>query len=353
VPYVLGIDLGASATKAAICRRTGGPGGSGVAWEPPQPASLGIRSRIVASALVLTSTGTVIAAEAGHDPGDAVGGYLGRVGDDVPMLFGTDYFPAHGMVAAMARWVVDRVWLQLDEPPERVALAYPTGWGPGRLELVHAALEEAELVGAVLVTRARAMVESFQAAGRVPSVRGMLLVYRLGASSVEVSVVVPHGPGRLELLGSAELDDVSGFELDDLTPEDARAVLQPTVDLAAHTVRGCGGDPADLSAVLIGGGSGNVHPLVSELLSAAFPVPVLRDHNPQMTIAVGAALAGRPQVHAVPPTAAGPAPRPTTDVVRAAAAPEPWPEIDRGGRAAPDRPPRPPVQVTTLKVSRR
>jgi molecular chaperone DnaK (HSP70) len=352
VPYVLGIDLGASTTKAAICRRTGGPDGSGIGWAPPQPASLGIRTRIVASALVLTPTGTVIAAEPGHDPGDAVSGYLRLVGDDIPMLFGTDYFPAHGMVAAMARWVVDRVWQQLDEPPERVALAYPTGWGPGRLELVHAALAEAELAGTVLVTRARAVVESFQAAGRAPSAGGMLLVYRLGASTVEVSVVVPHGPGRLELLGSAELDEVSGFELDDRTPEDARAVLQPTVDLAAHVVRGCGGDPADLSAVLIGGGSGNVHPVVSDLLSAAFPVPVLRDHDPQMTVAVGAALAGRPQAPAVPPTGAAPAPRPTTEVVRAAA-PEAWPEIDRGGRATPDRPPRPPVQVTTLKASRR
>jgi hypothetical protein len=353
VPYVLGIDLGASTTKAAICRRTGGPDFGGVAWEPPQSATLGIRARIVASALVLTPTGAVIASEAGHDPGDAVGGYLRWVGDDIPMLFGTDYFPAHGMVAAMARWVVDRVWQQFDEPPERVALAYPTGWGPGRLELVHAALEEAELVGTVLVTRARAVVESFQAAGRVPSTRGMLLVYRLGGSSVEVSVVVPHGPGRLELLGSAELDEVSGFELDGLPAEEARAALLPTVDLAAHIVRSCGGDPADLSAVLIGGGSGNVHPVVSEMLSAAFPVPVLRDQDPQMTVAAGAALAGRPQVHAVPPTAAGPVPRPTTDVVRAAAEPEPWPEIDRGGRATPDRPPRPPVQVTTLKASRR
>jgi sugar (pentulose or hexulose) kinase len=159
----------------------------------------------------------------------------------------------------------------------------------------------------------------------------------------------------LELLGSAELDEVSGFEVDDLTADDARAVLQPTVDLAVHTVRSCGGEPADLSAVLIGGGSGNVHPVVSELLSAAFGVPVLRDQDPQMTIAGGAALAGRPQVHAAPPVATGPAPRPTTEVVRAPAAPAPWPEpeIDRGGRATPERPPRPPVQVTTLKASRR
>jgi molecular chaperone DnaK (HSP70) len=256
-------------------------------------------------------------------------------------------------MAAMARWVVDRVWQQRDEQPEAVALAYPTGWGPGRLELLHAALEEAELADTVLVTRARAVVESHQAAGRVPAAGGMLAVYRIGGSTVEVSVVVPHGPGRLELLGSAELDEVSGFDLGELTADDARAVLRPTVDLAVHTVRSCGGDPSDLSAVVIGGGFGAVHPVVSELLSAAFSVPVLRDPDPQMTVAAGAALAGRPQVHAVPPSAAPPATRPATDVVRSTAAPVPWPEIDRGGRATPERPPRPPVQVATLKAARR
>jgi hypothetical protein len=349
VPYVLGIDLGASITKAATCRLADGRGAD---WQAPQPASLGTRSRTVASALVMTSTGTVIAAEVGHDPGDAVGGYLRRVGDEVPMLFGADYFPAHGLVAAMARWVVDRVWQQRDEPPERVALAYPTGWGRGRLRLLREGLEEAELADTVLVTRARAVVESHLAADRVPNTRGMLLVYRIGGSSVEVSVAVSHGPGRLELLGSAELDEVSGFELDGLTPDEARAVLQPTVDLAMHTVRSCGAESVDLSAVLIGGGFGNVHPVVSELLSAAFPVPVLRDHDPQMTVAGGAALASLPQARPVPPVPAEPAPRPAAELVRTTATTEAWPEIDRGDRTTPERPPRPPVRVGT-KASRR
>jgi molecular chaperone DnaK (HSP70) len=221
------------------------------------------------------------------------------------------------------------------------------------LGLLHSALQEADLADTVLVTRARAVVESHQTAGRVPSTPGLLAVYRIGGSSVEVSVAVSHGPGRLELLGSAEVDEVSGFELDGLTADDARAVLRPTVDLAVHTVRSCGGDTADLSAVLIGGGSGNVHPLVSELLSAAFDVPVLRDHDPQMTVASGAALVSRPQADAVPPPAAAPALRPAAEVVRAAADTAAWPEIDRGGRATPERPPRPPVQVTALKASRR
>jgi hypothetical protein len=366
VPYVLGIDIGAGTTKAAVSRRADGTGqGWGPGWGPAQPVTLGARSRTVGSALAMTPDGDVVPADLLRPPADGVGGYLHRVGDSLPMLFGGDYFPAHGLVAAMARWVVDRVWQQLDEPPERIALAYPSGWGNGRLHLLHSALGEADLAQTALVTRARAVVESHQAAGRVPSAGGMLLAYRIGGSTCEVTLVVPHGPGRLELLGSAELDEIGGFDLDEAGPADARAVVQSTVDLAVHTVRSCGAAPNDLSAVLIAGGSGAVYPYVSDLLSAAFPVPILRDPDPAMTVAAGAALAVRPQVRrpAPPPGAAtgGPAAAdlpalsemPGTGAPGlAASATDSWPEIASGG-GAPVRPARPPVAVATMRAGGR
>jgi hypothetical protein len=238
---------------------------------------------------------------------------------------------------------------QLDELPERIALACPTGWGAGRLRLVHEALAQADLAGATLVTRARAVVECHQAAGRVAASGGTLLVYRIGSSSVEVAVVAPHGPGRMELLGSAELDEISGYELDDAGPDEARSVLRSTVDLAQHTVRSCGDASADLSAVLIAGGSRAVHPIVSDLLTAAFDVPVLLDHDPRMTVAAGAALAVRPQPSHVPPRADPPAP----PVVPAAAVDGPsWPEAG-GARMVADRPPRPPVRVGAVRTADR
>jgi molecular chaperone DnaK (HSP70) len=355
VPYVLGIDIGAGATKAAVCRRADGPGPG---WGPPQPVTLGLRSRTVGSALAMTPEGDVVPADYGRSPAaTAVGGYLHRVGDSLPMLFGGDYFPAHGLVAAMARWVVDRVWQQFDEPPERIALAYPSGWGNGRLHLVHAALGEADLAQTALVTRARAVVESHQAAGRVPAAGGMVLAYRIGGSTCEVSVAVPHGPGRLELLGGAESAEVSGFDLRDATPAEARAVIQSTVDLARHTLRACGAAPGDLSAVLIAGGSEAVYPYVSDLLSAAFPVPVLRDPDPPMTVAAGAALAVRPQVRRPAPAPAAPAAaigyEPGPELSDLSSLPtDSWPEIARDGRA-PDRPPRPPVAVATVRAGAR
>jgi hypothetical protein len=300
VSYVLGIDIGVGTVKAAICR----PAGPG--WGPPQPISLGTRSPVVASALRMTADGTVVSAEIGQHPADAVGGYLHRIGDPLPMYFGGGYFPAHGLTAAMARWVVDRVWELLGEPPVRVAVAHPSGWGAGRLGLLEAGLAEADLMGCVLVTRARAVVECHQAAGRVPAAGGLLGVYRLGGSTAEVSLVAPQQQGRMELLASAELSDVGGFEVDGLTAGEARALIRPTVDLAGALVRSRGHEPEDLSAILIAGADGAVCTYVSDLLTEAFPAPVVRDPQPRMTVAIGAALAGRPSVPASHPAVAGP-----------------------------------------------
>ncbi|MEV6349532.1 hypothetical protein [Actinoplanes sp. NPDC051851] len=382
MPYVLGIDIGAGSTRAAVCRRADGPARG---WGPPQPVTLGMRARSVSSTLVMTPAGDVLPGDMARELAEsAVGGYLRLVGDNTPLLFGGDYYPAHGMVAALVRWVVDRVWQQCDEPPERIALAYPSGWGAGRLHLVHAALAEAELPQTALVTRARAVVESHQAAGRVPAAGGLLLAYRIGGSTCEVTVAAPHGPGRLELLGGAQVDDTGGFDVEDAAPADARAILQPTVELAEHAVRGCGVAPGDLSAVLIAGGSAPVYSPVSDLLAAAFPVPVLRDQDPSMTVAAGAALAVRPQVRrpAPPPRADTPdAAKPPEPAVMAAVAAMPtdaWPQIThggqvthggqitaggqvthgqvthggqvtRGGQDASARPPRPPVTISAVR----
>jgi hypothetical protein len=302
VSYVLGIDIGVGTVKAAICRPagTGEPG-----WGPAEPISLGARSPVVASALRMTADGTVVPAEVGQHPADAVGGYLNRVGDPLPMYFGGGYFPAHGLTAAMARWVVDRVWEIMGEPPVRVAVAHPSGWGTGRLGLLQAGLAEADLMGCVPVTRARAVVECHQAAGRAPAAGGLLGVYRLGGSTAEVALVAPQQPGRMELLASAELSDVGGFEVDGLSPADARALIRPTVDLAAALVRSRGFGTEELSAVLIAGAEGTVGTYVSDLLAAVFPAPVLRDPQPRMTVALGAALAGRPAVPVNPQAVSG------------------------------------------------
>jgi hypothetical protein len=99
---------------------------------------------------------------------------------------------------------------------------------------------------------------------------------------------------------------------------------------------------------------------VSDLLSAAFPVPVLRDPDPEMTVAAGAALAVRPQVRrpAPPPGAAPGVPMPAELPARAEMPgvgmlpTDSWPEIAPAGGAA-ARPTRPPVAVATMPAGGR
>jgi len=362
VPYLLGIDIGANATKAAVCRRTGGrddhgrrpamPGADRPVWGPAQPVPLGVTARTVESALALAPTGALVATAGPGGGGDSVRGFLRQVGDDIPVRLGEDCYPPHVLVAAMARWVVDTVCRLEEEAPERVAVAHPTGWGRGRLSLLRAALDEAGLGGAALVTRARAVAENHLAAGRLPATGGVLAVYRLGASSTEVSLVVAREPGRWELLGSAECDEIGGLELQDAPPAEARALLQATVDLALRTVRGCGLTPADLAAVLIAGG-GAAGPLVAEVLAAAIDVRVVRDDDPQLSVACGAALAARPQQPRQPGAELVLRPPVRADPALPDATTATWPEIGEVERRPAERPPRPPVRVAALKVFRR
>jgi molecular chaperone DnaK len=83
--------------------------------------------------------------------------------------------------------------------------------------------------------------------------------------------------------------------------------LADTVTATARALRGAGVAPAQLSAILLAGGSSRI-PLVSQLLSTEFQRPVVADPHPEHSIAMGAAVAtaavlggGSPFSAAVPP----------------------------------------------------
>jgi hypothetical protein len=263
VPYLLGIDIGSGSTRTALCRRT--PGVSG--WGPPEP----VRPDVPVTG----------------------GGPLGLFGDTVPVLSGDRLTPPHVIVAELARRAADAVWEHEGEGPARVAVAHPTGWGPGRTALLRAALDDAGMGGVALVTRARAVVERHRAGGRPITPGRVLAVCRIGRAGIEIALAVPHEPGRLELLGSAEFGEAGGDDLAEAGPADARAILTAAADLLRCTALACGVEPAVLAAVLTAGG-GAAHPLVAEVLGGAVPAPVLSDDDPRLTVAAGAALAVRP-----------------------------------------------------------
>ncbi len=72
-----------------------------------------------------------------------------------------------------------------------------------------------------------------------------------------------------------------------------RPQLQQTVEALRRTLRSAGLDPAELDAVLLIGGSSRV-PLVAHLLSAELGRPIAVDPDPQVMIALGAAVSGLP-----------------------------------------------------------
>jgi molecular chaperone DnaK (HSP70) len=402
--YVLGIDVGGSTATAAVCRYAAD------AWSAPQRLPLDARSPVLGSALEVTPEGA-FAAGTGPDgrvpqPARVVRDLMRRVGDGVRVFVGGTPYPPQSLIAALVRWVVDTARQHEDGPAERVVLAHPSGWGGYRRDLMARALHDIGLPGVVLLPAALAVAHSHEATGWLPAA-GLAAVCRIGGRGVEASVLELAGPGGVRLLGTAELESAGGADLDEallarvmaaagpdaepppidhctaarerlsvatevavdvpapraplrgirvrLSRADLDPVIRPIVragvDLLLQAVHEAGARPADLSAVLLAGGAAGT-PLVAEILGEVFAGPVLRDDDPQSTVAGGAALAGRWSSHARPPIGAA---RPTADnpprprdLRPPAPAPAgPAPHDDREMRDA-ARPARPPVRVTPV-----
>jgi len=267
LPYLLGLDVGCATTWAAICRRAPGPDG----WGPPEPVAT--------------------------DSPPAVPGLLRRCGDDVPVYCDNLLITPQALVVEQARAAADQIWASEGEGPERVAVAHPSGWGPARAGRLRAAFADAGMSDVVLVGRAAAVVRR-AAAGRPPVAGRPVLVCRIGRASVEVALLVPHEPGRLEVLGVSSSDDFGG---DDLA-ESGAPVMAAVLDLVRRAARACRVGLGELAAVLPAGG-GAAHPLVTPALADAIPAPVIREDDPWLTVARGTALSLRPSAPPVPAAA--------------------------------------------------
>src|SRR5256885_16551040 len=86
MPYVLGVDLGAGSTGAAVARLRHG------SWSPPEVVALGTGSAAIPSTLRLTPDGAA-AGGAGTGP-DIARGFPPRVGDDAPLAVARRPYPA-------------------------------------------------------------------------------------------------------------------------------------------------------------------------------------------------------------------------------------------------------------------
>jgi molecular chaperone DnaK len=357
MPYVLGIDVGTSRTRAAVCRDT--PAG----WSDPVLIPLGARAPGVPTVVYLAADRSALVGDqaerhAGSDPVRVARGFPSRVGDTVPLVLGGVQCSAHELTAVLVRWVVDRVAEHEGGPADALVLTHPAAWGGHRTSLLHHELVRQQLPNVTLLAEPIAVAEGFPTARLATG--DAIATYDLGAGTATSAVVRRTPDGRFELLADATgAEAVGGGHFDDAIVECVRGQLgrgalddvdpaDPQAWLAMARLRGmCTGAkemlsaeaevivpvrlpdaPADVRvgradfedvirpAVTAGADllprtvrasgvdpvdlaavvltGGSVRvPLVAELVGASTAAKVVRAAEPELTVALGAAAAAR------------------------------------------------------------
>jgi molecular chaperone DnaK len=369
--YQLGIDLGTTYTAAAVSRATeqqhADPEMVSLGDRAVQIPSV-VYLAPDGSLLV----GEAAERRALTDPDRVVREFKRQVGDETPLVVGGTPYPAHDLVAMTVAWVVERVAEREGGPARRIALTHPASWGGHKKDLLSRALA-ARGLAVTFLAEPQAAALSYAAAERVERGSTIAVYDLGGGTFDSAVVrkngtftVLGH-PEGIDRLGGVDFDDAVfahvrdaiGDTFDALDPADEAAisavarlrrecveakealssdteariaVLLPGLQTAVRLTRGefermirpqleesvealhravvsAGLLPADLTAVLLVGGSSRI-PLVSQLVSAAFDRPVAVDADPKNAIALGAALSISPRAESwpatsIPPVAAG------------------------------------------------
>ena len=276
----------------------------------------------------------------------AVGRALRRVGTAAPMIVDGEPVDPAGAVAACARRAADRCAPADRTAPAWTVLTVPPSWGEHRRDLLSGALQEAGLARFSLDSSAVAVLRHHRGADRVP-VGAPVVVVDVGASTVDTAVVRAAADSTIETIGvppsplawgGRDLDDaVVALVTDCLASEDRSGVtpselkracvaakaalsadtvarvdvtgpdgtialrlvredleelldepLQDLVGAVRRTVADAGLELADVSALVLSGGTAAV-PLIAETLSAQLARPVVVGDEPAHTAALGAA----------------------------------------------------------------
>lgn len=228
MPYVLGIHLGATATSAAVAQRDGSR------WGAPVPWPLGAGGPTVPTVLCKVQDGSFVAGEPAKKQEAAhhewvVRSFTKHLGDDAPLLVGSDFVPAQQLVATMIEWAADTVASQQGHPPEHIAVAHSATWGPYRGHLVQQALAQLGLTDVSLVPEPVAVGLDYANSQTVP-VEGTLAVGNIGGTGFDATVLRRGEPG-FEVIGAPlDADYPSGQDLDDEVFSHVRAEIGDHLD---------------------------------------------------------------------------------------------------------------------------
>lgn len=220
--YVLGIGLGHTRTRAALVRT--GPRSCGQAVAAPlhdytttgQPEQQ--QDGSIETVLHIAADGSVLVGQAAEamtetDPARVTRGFVGRVGDVVPIVLPEGPYSAEVLTASVVGWVADEVAAIEGAAPERVAVAHPTDWGAHRRGALHMALQDVGLPGALLVPDAVAAAHAQRQHLAADAVLGF---GRLGGARFNDALVRATRSG-FELLAPAGCAALApGWRIDDL-----------------------------------------------------------------------------------------------------------------------------------------
>ncbi|SFT03047.1 Hsp70 family protein [Saccharopolyspora flava] len=213
MPYVLGVHLGATVTTAATARRNGGR------WTAAVPVPLAGNGPAVPTVLCRVQDGSFVAGEAAarqelsHHEWVARG-FTSRLGDDLPLVVGSEFVPAQRLVAAMIEWVSDAATQRQGYPPEHIAIAHSAAWGPHRIHLVQQALSQLGITDVTMIPEPTAVALDYASKQRVDD-QHPLVVANVGGSGFDATVLRRRQP-TFDVVGSPlDTDHPSGQDLDD------------------------------------------------------------------------------------------------------------------------------------------
>jgi molecular chaperone DnaK len=213
MPYVLGIHLGGTATSAAIARRDGGR------WGSAAPFPLGSVSPTVPTVLCKVQDGSYVAGEPAQQQELThhewvVRGFGRWLGDDAPVLVGTEFVPVQHLVAIMIEWVADFVTHREGGPPEHIAVAHSTAWGPYRTHVVAQALAQLGLKDVTLLPEPIAVALDYASRQQMED-SAALAIGNVGASAFSATVLRRRGRGFDVVSPPLDTDHPGGQDLDD------------------------------------------------------------------------------------------------------------------------------------------
>ena len=325
-------------------------------WRPDQQAELRPVGAVAAS------------------PAEAeIAGFVDRVGDPVEVVASDgSAHRAEDLVAAGVAFLSRYMAGAFDDRPA-ISVSYPSHWEAQVLTAFERSLKGAGLSAARLVPESQAILASARGMRGVPSV-GTLVVYDLGANGLSLTLARAGTWEQIGTtlrssdFGSAQTDysilrhvlnlseDEAGeLDYDDpaivrelallrdkcrvakevLSTETATVIdvelgrfrdeirlvrseleemirepIQRSAELIHEVLRTNNVDVRSLSGIVLAGGGASI-PAVTEFLSSEFRVPVVRDDDPGLTSANGAAIAPEVRPQAIEPTPPQPLRAPT------------------------------------------